>query len=744
MRPTLRFRRLTALTLTANLFLSALWLGEAAFSQTPAKEGEEVVFRSSSNLVLVTVFVRDKKGQPVTNLSREDFTLAENGKAQKISVFDFQQINSALPPEPLADPALLTRSTNPAEPSAPGTGAETPGQPKVTPPEAEGRQRFRDRRLLVLFFDWSSLPQADQIRAKDSAEEFIRKQMTGADLVSLVSFTTRLKTDVEFTGDREALLAQIKKYQSGDASELAGEQTAEADAGEDAAFTADDTEFNIFNTDRKLAALEDTARRLAALPEKKALIYFSSGVSRTGGDNESQLRATINAAVRANVSFYPIDVRGLTAEPPGGGAATAAARGTGLFSGQTQTRQRERAMGQQDTLNALAADTGGKALLDENDLSLGITQAQQDLQSYYVLGYYSGDERKDGQFRRVEVKLSAAALAKGGGMKLEYRSGYFAEKDFKSFNRFDKERQLEDALLLGDPVTDLSLALEVNWFRFGKDRYFVPVAVKIPGSAIPLAEKGDKQTTQFDFIGQIISPKGGVLSTVRDAITIQLRDKNAGKLASSSLLYETGFTLAPGEYRIKMLVRENRSGRMGTYESRFTIPDLNAGKEALRLSSVVWSNQQIPIRDAVGVADKKLAKKQTEHPLVRGDRKVVPSVTRVFRPGQKMMVFAEAYDPATNEATQQPSLAAMVSLYQGRKMVAQSQPVRVSQSGKERAAAPFLLELPLQSLTPGEYTAQLTVVDEEGQKFATARAAMVMLPAASSAVPANTPGPANN
>src|SRR5207253_7996027 len=128
--------------------------------------------------------------------------------------------------------------------------------------------------------------------------------------------------------------------------------------------------------------------KLAIYPEKKALVYFSSGISRTGVDNESQVRATVNAAIRANVAFYPVDTRGLVATPPGGDASTASRSGTGIFSGKTQQGQRDKFNTSQETLTTLAGDTGGKALLDSNDLTMGIRQAQKDINTYYILGYY--------------------------------------------------------------------------------------------------------------------------------------------------------------------------------------------------------------------------------------------------------------------------------------------------------------------------------------------------------------------
>src|SRR5205085_6950271 len=221
---------------------------------------------------------------------------------------------------------------------------------------------------------------------------------------------------------------------------------ADEDTGEDAgqAFIADETEFNVFNTDRKLAALESAVKKLALLPEKKALVYFSAGVGKTGVENQSQLQATVNAAVRSNVSFYPVDARGLAALPPGGDASKAAARGNGMFSGMGIRKDRDKFNSQQETLTTLAADTGGKAFLDSNDLAVGIVQAQTDTQSYYILGYYSSNSAEDGRFRKFTVKLASQPQA-----KLEYRPGYYGPKVYNRYNASDKERQLTDALSMG-------------------------------------------------------------------------------------------------------------------------------------------------------------------------------------------------------------------------------------------------------------------------------------------------------
>jgi VWFA-related protein len=158
------------------------------------------------------------------------------------------------------------------------------------------------------------------------------------------------------------------------------------------------------------------------------LIYFSGAIQKTGVDNQSQLRATVNTAVRSNVAFYPIDARGLSALVPGGDATQAGAVGNNLYNGAGQRSLKENFNNQQETLGTLALDTGGKALLDSNDLTLGMRQVQRDFSSYYVLAYATSNPAQDGRYRRIQVKLvPRLATLKA---KLDYRQGYFAPTSF--------------------------------------------------------------------------------------------------------------------------------------------------------------------------------------------------------------------------------------------------------------------------------------------------------------------------
>lgn len=690
----------------ATLLAAMLALG----SQEPQPEFK---FTTSSNLVVVNVSVEDRGGNPIEGLKKEDFAVFEDGKPQTIAVFDFQRLS--FDPLPLAPPPLPRNLAMP-----PPEPAEEPEKPAPGP----GNIRYQDRRLLVFFFDFTSMSPVEQVRAQDAALKFIQEQMTAADLVSIMTFSNRLRVEQDFTADRETLGEIIRSFRIGE-EEMAAEAEPAEEEEDDAntLFIADETEFNIFNTDRKLSALETAVRNLASLPEKKALVYFSSGAGKTGVENHSQLLSTINAAVRSNVAFYPIDVRGLIALPPGGDASRAAPRGTAIFSGKAQRDQKMRLNDQQETLYTLAADTGGKALLDSNELTLGIVQAQRDLRSYYILGYYSTNPAQDGRFRRLQVRLTGGRRA-----RLQYRPGYFAPKEFRYFTASDKERQLEEALMLGDPVTDLPLALEADYFRLAGQKYFVPVVVKIPGSHITLARKGENETIEFDFIGQVRDTKKRLVGSVRDTIRVKLAQPAAGQLGRRHLLYDTGFTLPPGDYRIKFLARENRTGKMGTFETAFTVPDLNAQDKPLRLSSVIWSNQREPVSAAVGAAEKKLDLLQ-QHPLVEDGKKLIPSITRVFRKDQNLFVYFEVYDPAADPETKAASVAATLSVFRDRVKALESEPIRRSRLSPSRMnTVPFEFQVPLAQLRPGRYTCQVSVIDELGRKFAFARSPLVVLP----------------
>jgi VWFA-related protein len=692
----------------------------AAALFTQREFGQEVTFKTETKLVIVNVSVKGKDGKPVTSLKKEDIEIYEDGVKQSLAVFELEQLsNDVLAPVAATPAAPVTLEERVERVQAPAGQA-------VTTASNTAPVRHQDKRLVALFFDFSNMPQADQLRAKDAAVDFITKQMTASDLVSIMAYGNRFDVLEDFTADRDRLLSRLQKMATGEGAGLADVATSADSTDDSGTFSADDTEFNVFNTDRKLTALEDATKKLAAFPEKKALIYFASGLTLTGLENQSQLRATVNSAVRANVSFYPVDARGLTAESPVGDASTSSGRGTGAFTGATQSSRRSSTTGSQDTLYTLASDTGGKALVDSNDLAMGIRQAQEDISSYYILGYYSTNSAEDGKYRKIQVKLVSKELQ--ASTKVDFRNGYYAGKVFAKFTAGDKERQLEEALTLGDPVSELPLALEVDYFRVAQNRYLVPISLKIPGSVLALAKKGGKASTDFDFIGQVRDAASGKLvGGVRDNIPVKLSDADASQLEHRHLQYDAGLTLPPGKYNLRFLARENQTGKMGTFETNFVVPDLSTSKD-LRLSSVILSSQKEDVKAAVGSADND-KRALANHPLIQNGQKTVPSITRVFRKDQTLYVYFEVYDPAPEGAAKTPDLTAQVELLQGARKAFSSMPESQTKMTPNRpGVASFSFQVPLAKIAAGQYTAQINVIDEAGKRFAFPRNTIIVLP----------------
>jgi VWFA-related protein len=678
------------------------------------------------NLKIVNITVKDKSGKVIPNLKPSDFTVLEDGKPQEVKVFEFQKLDSDQPlPSVPADKPMA------AAPAAP-VAAVAPAAPKPAAPKTPAPKpiiRFQDRRLVAMLFDFSTMATVEQARAQKSAIDFIEHQLKPADLVAIMTAGVGpLKLDQDFTDDRDRLEEVIKKFNIGEGSDLAGisGNGGDSTSGEDTgtAFNADETEFNIFNNDRKLVTLQTAAKMLSAFSEKKALIYFSSGMEQSGTDNQAQLESAVNAAKRAHVAFYPIDTRGLIATAPAGDASSAGGRGTSSFTGANETSRQSSRDNSQETLSTLASDTGGRLFVDDNNLALGMEKARDDITSYYILGYYSSNGKLDGRYRKVTVKLNNNIQA-----KLDYNTGYFGEKEFKKFTSSDKEDQLQQALMLGDPMTDLTVNGEIDYFRLARDRYFVPFSIKIPGSEIALAKSKGSAQTELEFIAQLRDEHTKLVGVVRDGVKIKLADQTAAELSSHPISYDTGFSVPPGTYNLKFLARENETGKMGTYETKFTIPDLAPDKPGhLKTSTVIWSSQRQPLKTAIATADPN--KKVLEaDPLVQDGQKLIPSITHVFRKDQNMYVYMEVYDPGLDSA-QKPSVSATLSFYRGKTKSFESQPVRLNSFlAKRGQTLPVEFQTPLSQLASGRYTCQINLIDETGRRFAFQRSEIVVLPA---------------
>ncbi len=655
--------------------------GTPAQNQAKPAQGEPLYrFKASSELVLVNAVVRDRSGVPLKDLKRDDFTILEDGKPQKISSFDLENIETA-PADGPSQTTVLTVSPDTKQ-----------------PPLAEASlEEFRDRRLIVLFFDLSSMEPEDIEHAIVAARHFVDKQMTLADLVGVVTLDTQLQVQQDFTADRSQLVAVLQRLNpaSGQGFEAGGTGDTEGTPDTGASFTADDTEYNIFNTDRRLDALETIAQSLARVQQKKSLIYFSSGMSRTGLENQSALRAAINAAVRANLAIYTMDMSGLAAMVPGGEARQASLRGTSPYSGASVRSQFDSNFASQETLSTVATDTGGKAFLDSNDFNTVFNQVQQDTSVYYLIGYRSSNQARDGRYRRIEVKVDRP------GVKVEHRSGYYAPKDFTHFTRDDREQQIADEMSSDLASTDLSLFLSAGYFRIGDNKYYVPVSLVVPGSEIPFVRDSDKDKATLDVAGLVRDDTLRAVGNIRD--TVKLAVEESREVRRKNVQYNTGFVLGPGRYHLKFVVRENASGRIGSFEADVLVPDLK--RLPVKISSVI-----------VGAQIDHNTRRRGLNPLVRDTGELIPQVTNVFSADQHLYFYYEVYDPA-----RKPELRLLTSIqfFNGKVKTYETPLVEAKQlNAPDRKASVFQFDIPLSQLRPGFYTCQVNVIDDAAGTFA--------------------------
>ena len=655
--------------------------------------------------MLTNVVVRDRKtGAVVKGLKASDFTVLENGKLQKLASFDYQNVDEAAV---LAEKNTVTGKATIADLINRNLAAE-PGT-------------LRDHRLIVMFFDLSSMQPEDIDRAVEAAQNYVNKQMQPADLVAVVSMATALSMDQDFTADKTALLRAVGRYNGTEGTGFAtGGTTGSTDGTADDAssFAADSSEYNDLNTDRELYAIQTIAKSLERVDQRKSLMYFSGGLTRNGIENQASLRAATNAAVRANMAIYSVDSRGLEALPPVGNASTGSLRGVSAYNGGAVQSQLDANFGSQEVLGTLAMDTGGKFFSDSNDFAPAFQQVQHDTEAYYILGFRSTDQAKNGAYRKLTVKLNRSDV------KLEYRPGYYAAADFQHQKTEDREQVLQEQLRSDLPATDVAVYLQALYFRLEDNRFFVPVSLIVPGSQIPFLKNGDRDKANIDVIGQVKDAQGIVVGNIRD--TVKLALDAAQQVQRKNIQYSTGFTLAPGRYHLKFVVRENQTGNMGSFETDIQVPDLR--KASLKLSSIVLSSQRSPN-----------TAKNVVSPLVRDGVEWIPNVPHVFRQDQHLFFLYEVYDPSRKTANGTPAsapglarrpsgavrvLTSIEFLMGGAKVYETPLVEATTVNIPGRNAVGFEFDVPLTQLKAGTYVCQVNVIDDAGDSFSFPRMAL--------------------
>jgi VWFA-related protein len=710
-------RQIVAAILVAGMAFSPAGMPTLAMAQ------QTVTLHENVERVLTNVVVRDKKtGAVVKGLNAADFQILEDKKPQKITTFDYQNVDQAVT---LAETSTVSGTSTTKK----KTIADLVNNEFAAAPE-----ELKDRRLIVLFFDLSSMQPEDITRAVDSAKDYVNNKMQPADMVAAVSLVSSLSMDQDFTSDKTALLRAVGKYDGTESSGFdAGSEGGGTDGTSDdsSSFVADDSEFNALNTDRQLYAVRTICKSMEKVEQKKSMLYFSGGLTRQGIENQASIRAATNECVKADTALYAIDTRGLQALNPVGDANQGSKRGTGAYSGASMQGQLNSNFSSQETLGTLASDTGGKLFVDNNDFAPAFQQVQHDTEAYYIIGFHSTNPARDGGYRHLTINL-----VNHPGDKLEYRPGYYAPADFQHAKSQDRELALTEQMRSDVPATDVMLYLQALYFRLADGKFYIPISLVIPGSQINAVTVKDKDKATIDILGQVKNAQNIAVGQVRQTVPLAV-DANQ-QLQKKNVQYSTGFELAPGKYHVKFVVRENQTGNMGSFETDITVPDMK--KTALKLSSIVMSSQHTP----------NTAKKVVD-PLVRDGQEWVPNVPHVFRQDQHLYFLYEVYSPTPDKVA--PAQAALPGLARreggavrvltsiefllGGVKVYETPLVEADAINiPERDAVSFQFDVPLTGLKPGTYVCQVNVIDDAGGSFIFPRMALRITPPAT---PAATP-----
>jgi hypothetical protein len=316
----------------------------------------------------------------------------------------------------------------------------------------------------------------------------------------------------------------------------------------------------------------------------------------------------------------------------------------------------------------------------------------------------------------------------------------------------DREQQLADAMRSDNPVVELPVAVETSLFRLSDQQVYVPIAAKLSSRALDWAEKHGRREAAFDFAAEVRAvPSGRPVAELRDTINVRLDAARFQQVSQSNLLYQGGLVLAPGNYHLKFLARENESGKIGTFEQDLNIPPAQPNR--VTLSSVLLSSQLVPVEKSSEVQTKGqgVHAKIVSSPLEMAGQKIVPSVTRFFTKQQTLYVFFQAYYPAKPEKSARPEsspgsdqvdsnvLRAGLIFFRNGLQVNATPLLPPAEVDPKARTASFRISLPLAKLPTGRYTVQAVVIAAGTQHSAFGRAYLALQQAPPAPAPAAPP-----
>jgi VWFA-related protein len=693
------------------VFLSgAVTAGQATPPQPPEPAQQPgLTFRAEVNYVEVDARVLDAQGKFVTGLSQGDFQVLEDGKPQKITIFSLVNL-------PIERPARPLFASKPIE------------------PDVQTNISANSGRVYLIVLDDTHTHALRSARVKAAARQFIERHMGINDVAAIVHTSGRADASQEFTNNPRLLLNAVDKFmgrklRSSLLGRLEEEQRTRDTRQQGERINDPEAAERGYHARNTLESLKNFADVMAGVRgRRKALVYFSEGIDYDITDPFNNRDATtildttrdvIAAATRANVAIYGVDVRGLSAGGDDSIEIQSFPQDPTLGLGPNALNDEVR-LGQ-DSLRVLSDETGGFAVVNNNDVAGALSRLVEENSSYYILGYYSDNERRDGRFRKIDVRVNKP------GLTVRARRGYAAPRgkvqETKLSGPNDASPELREAMSSPVPVGGLPLAATAAVFKGPDKKGSIVVSALIGGRDLSLVEKDGTFRNDLEVAFLAVDEKGKSFPGDRNTLKLELKPDTVPRVRSGGFRVVSSLELPPGRYQLRIAAREANNRRAGLVLYDLEVPDFS--KDLMSISSLALTS----------MASSMVPTARPKDPLV----KLLPgplSSHRDFPQNDEIAVFTEIYERGGGPA-HKVEINLTLKAEGGQTVFTTREERDSAELAGSSGGYGFTAKIPLKDVPPGLYVMRVEAQSRIADRPSVFRETIVnVLPASQSAQPA--------
>ncbi|HEX6215817.1 MAG TPA: VWA domain-containing protein [Vicinamibacterales bacterium] len=686
-------KRFVTLTILALTTLSVGTLRGQAPAPPPAPQQPPITFRAEVNYVEVDARVLDQQGKFLPGMKPEDFEVLEDGKPQKVTAFSLVNI----PLERVERPLFASR---PVE------------------PDVRNNLQGADGRIYLIVLDDLHTNALRSPRTKQAARMFIERYVGANDLAAVIHTGGRTDANQDFTNSQRLLLQAVDKFMGRKLRSSTMNKIDDYNRRSGTALESDPaTDFEDKERGFQARAALDTVRNLANYlgnirGRRKAIVMFSEGIDyniydimsiNNSGATEATVvmdatRDMIAAATRANVAIYGVDPRGLGASFDNLAEIQSFPDDTSLGLNQSALYNEVRLA--QDSLRTMSDETGGFAVVNRNDFDTAFQRIVDDNSSYYMLGYYSSNERRDGRFRKIEVRLKNRP-----GLVVRARKGYVAPRgrapETKAAAKEGASPELKEALESPLPLPALPLAVTASVFKGPAAKGSVVISTFIHGGSLPMTENNGMFKNDLEIIGIATDDKGKSFTTDRNTVNLNMKPDTANRVKATGFRVIQSLDLAPGRYLLRVGVKEanTRTAGMVTYD--LEVPEFT--KAPLTMSDIALTS-------AMSGAAPTIRPKDPLEKLLPG-----PLTTyREFPAIDEVALFTEVYDNI--KLAHKTEIVATVKAEGGQAVWESREEHDSSELAGSAGGYGFQARVPLNKLAPGLYVLRVEATARVGDR----------------------------